>query len=111
MATVSTQTTPISTPSPTREPAPRRWLRAVNEHTLVTMAPPVPAHLRGAARDDDAAGTGASDVLSPSTTVFAAAVRAAAPGRGERSARSAAPAGTGFAQAIRAAAPGRRVQR
>lgn len=86
-----------------RGTAPRRWWRALDRMTLDTMNPPIPEHVRAAMSNKGIHSTPMSD--------FAAAIRAGAPGRIERSVRADNPAETDFALVIRAAAPGRRVDR
>lgn len=84
----------------TKITGPRRWWRAVDRFTLETMNAPLPARVRAMNSHD-------TDV-NPATD-FAAAIRADAPGRSERTGRSSAHFGSGFAAGIRAEAPGRRV--
>ncbi len=86
--------------APTKIARPRRWWRAVDRFTLETMNAPLPARVRATKNSHD------TDV-NP-TTDFAAAIRADAPGRSERTVRSSAHIESGFAAGIRAEAPGRR---
>ena len=79
---------------------PRRWWRAVDQFTLETMNAPLPAHVRAAMQSN-------STDVHPGTD-FAAALRADAPGRSERTVRPDAHVQSGFAAGIRAEAPGRR---
>ena len=109
--------------------APRRWWRAVDQLTLETMNPPVPAHVRAALYDSSGAvrpepsvpadgGRHVNQNLMPGltdegatmtteTTTFATTIRTAAPGRSERVERLDQLSNQAFSEAIRAGAPGR----